>query len=721
MMRLLLVVVACAVGAGWARATHLVGGEMTYAFLGTDAAGNRLYEVHCFIYRDCGPTNTNGTGFDLSAAFAVYLEGALYATANAPLDASTVEQVVPESPNTCAILPPDLCIERAEYVFTLTLPVVAGTYTVVHSRCCRSPSVTNLETPEDQGFTLAARIPGTARVAGTNSSPSFAALPQAFVCNGIPFGLDNAAADVEGDSLVYSIGPIFLGGDPSAPMPAIPAGPPFAEVVWADGFAAPSPLGAAANALINPSTGLFTGVPGIPGKFALGIWVEEWREGVLLGAIYRDFTIDVVACAADVPEVVAPEPCAGLVAAFEVLTEEASDFSWDFGDGNGSTETSPVHVYSAPGVYPVSTTYTLGECSGTLWFNVVAIPPWTVELVAGDPMCTGVEWEWTWTVVGDVPPEATWTWETGGNWSGTGGTAVGGGGAAGSLGVETEWAGCVFGAEVTGEMPPLPAIQLEVVTEPCAGWEVTWAATGSDPAGVEWVLDGPATAGPPVLVVGADGVEATYTVAVPGTYTATATAGVESGCPASASLAWEVAIPGPAGMPVVEVLYGCTDTAVVVLGWEGGMPSEVVWSLPDGTELQGLPAVWAAPAGAWTVVAEATEPLCGEVTTAAATATVVPPLLASDYFLPNVFTPNGDGDNEGFRPEGPAGFPPGGFAKYRLEVYNRWGNLLFSSEVPGAAWYGDGHADGTYFARLQLTSACGGEPIERVQSFSLLR
>lgn len=723
MMWRVLLLVAFASTAEWSRATHLVGGEMTYLFLGTDAAGNRLYEVHCFIYRDCGPTNTNGTGFDASAAFAVYLGGTLYTTANAPLDATTVEQIIPESPNTCAVLPPELCIERAEYVFTLSLPVVGGTYTVVHSRCCRSPSVTNLEIPEDQGFTLAAHIPGTARTTGSNSSPAFAQLPQAFVCNGIPFGLDNAAVDADGDSLAYALGSIHLGGDPAEPMPPVPAGPPFNEVNWAVGFSAAAPLGAGANALIHPATGLFTGVPGLPGKFALGIWVEEWRDGVLLGAIYRDFTVDVVTCAAEVPEVLAPAPCTGLVAAFEVLTADASDFNWDFGDGNSSAATSPSHTYAAPGVYTVSTTYTLGECSGTLWFNVVAIVPWSVELVAQAPVCAGGLWEWGWTAVGDVPPEATWTWEAGGGWTWNAEeeAVVGGGGAAGSLAVETEWSGCAFGAEAGGTLPPLPAVELEVVTEPCAGWEVTWVATGTDPQGMQWELEGPAPAGPPVLDIGTNDVAATYTVTVPGVYTATATAGAATGCPASAVLSWDVAVPGPAGWPVADVLYGCTDTAVVELSWQGGMPSEVQWTLPDGTELAGTSVVWEAPAGEWTVVALATEPLCGEVTAASAVATVVPPLRAEEFYLPNVFTPNGDGKNEGYRPEGPSGFPAGGFSAYLLEVYNRWGDVLYASTVPGAAWSGEAHTDGTYFARLLLQSVCSGEPIELVQSFSLLR
>ena len=48
-------------------ATHLVGGEMTYTCL-----GDNQYEIRLVIYRDCGPTNVNGTDFDLSGIISIY-------------------------------------------------------------------------------------------------------------------------------------------------------------------------------------------------------------------------------------------------------------------------------------------------------------------------------------------------------------------------------------------------------------------------------------------------------------------------------------------------------------------------------------------------------------------------------------------------------------------------------------------------------------------------
>lgn len=58
-------------------------------------------------------------------------------------------------------------------------------------------------------------------------------------------------------------------------------------------------------------------------------------------------------------------------------------------------------------------------------------------------------------------------------------------------------------------------------------------------------------------------------------------------------------------------------------------------------------------------------------------------------FIPNVFTPNGDGINDVF---GPIGIQY--FKNYRFTIYNRWGEMLFSSEAPNETW------DGYYCGKL---------------------
>ncbi len=55
-------------------------------------------------------------------------------------------------------------------------------------------------------------------------------------------------------------------------------------------------------------------------------------------------------------------------------------------------------------------------------------------------------------------------------------------------------------------------------------------------------------------------------------------------------------------------------------------------------------------------------------------------------FVPNAFTPNGDGINDTFMPKGD------GLEAYELKVYDRWGNLIFISNDINEGW--DGTANG---------------------------
>jgi gliding motility-associated-like protein len=57
---------------------------------------------------------------------------------------------------------------------------------------------------------------------------------------------------------------------------------------------------------------------------------------------------------------------------------------------------------------------------------------------------------------------------------------------------------------------------------------------------------------------------------------------------------------------------------------------------------------------------------------------------ACDIFVPNVFSPNDDGENDVWH-----AFLPCRWLRYRLEVYDRWGSLVFASADPEATWDGN--------------------------------
>ena len=87
------------------------------------------------------------------------------------------------------------------------------------------------------------------------------------------------------------------------------------------------------------------------------------------------------------------------------------------------------------------------------------------------------------------------------------------------------------------------------------------------------------------------------------------------------------------------------------------------------------------------------------------TATTVITVLESDMLeIPNVFTPNGDGTNDVFF------IHSKGYVDMRVEIYNRWGQLLHIMEGVNSTW--DGKApnreivpDGTYYFLLTATRA----------------
>ena len=74
------------------------------------------------------------------------------------------------------------------------------------------------------------------------------------------------------------------------------------------------------------------------------------------------------------------------------------------------------------------------------------------------------------------------------------------------------------------------------------------------------------------------------------------------------------------------------------------------------------------------------------------------------YYVPNTFTPNDDNRNDIWTP---VFSNLENVKKYNIQVYNRWGELIFESSDPTQAWDGtyDGKKcqDGTYIWKLQFT------------------
>ena len=79
--------------------------------------------------------------------------------------------------------------------------------------------------------------------------------------------------------------------------------------------------------------------------------------------------------------------------------------------------------------------------------------------------------------------------------------------------------------------------------------------------------------------------------------------------------------------------------------------------------------------------------------------------IAEKTFVPNVFSPNGDGLNDYFTP-----ISKSNFVNYSLKIYNRWGELVYFSNNANDCWDGqqkNGQIEiGTYFYILNAKTEC---------------
>lgn len=83
-----------------------------------------------------------------------------------------------------------------------------------------------------------------------------------------------------------------------------------------------------------------------------------------------------------------------------------------------------------------------------------------------------------------------------------------------------------------------------------------------------------------------------------------------------------------------------------------------------------------------------------------------------ELFVPNAFSPNGDGINDGFAPT-----PLGNTRGYRIQIFNHWGQLVFSASDMHKQWDGTFNGipsdAGTYFYYIAVNCMEGTELIRK--------
>jgi CHU_C Type IX secretion signal domain len=170
-------------------------------------------------------------------------------------------------------------------------------------------------------------------------------------------------------------------------------------------------------------------------------------------------------------------------------------------------------------------------------------------------------------------------------------------------------------------------------------------------------------------------------------------------------------------IPQEQEALSCAKPLVTIEGVAITPPQDVLYSwtaLLPGDTLIGFSTSGAPQAGnAGIYSVQVTDPVTG----CTATGSVVIGISATadldltGLVFPNVVSPNGDGENDTWRPflpEDPGLDLSGFFREFDLVVHNRWGKVVHETVSGGQrSWNPRDAMDGTYYYRIALEADCG--------------
>jgi len=375
------------------------------------------------VYRDC---ENSSTPFDEQASLGIFetSTGDLYDEIGLSLGDAIVSDLPPILENPCNLLPAQLCIEKAVYSTTVTLPDLSGGYTLAYQRCCRANGIDNLGSNQ-QGMTLTTTIPDAEDIGGYNSSARFTDLPPLTLCRNSEFFFDHGAVDPDGDQLVYGFCDPLGGATADQPAPSPPDGPPYNSVQWAPGFSAANPISSTPAFAIDPSTGYITGTASQLGVYVITICVSEYRNGILVNTVSRDFQYKVIQCEssqANFPslENSSYESCSGVSVQFDNTSTASSNtvYHWDFGvpgtDADTSNLVEPTFSFPEPGTYTITLIANPGwPCEDQVQNVYTVFPPVVPTLTVGSYECIDLNDTYDFTVSGTYSSLADISWNFG--------------------------------------------------------------------------------------------------------------------------------------------------------------------------------------------------------------------------------------------------------------------------------------------------------------------
>lgn len=249
MKKLLLVTVVALLSLTGARASHMMGGQITVQHLSA-----LDYIIKYTGYRDI-------TGIPIATiAIINFIDSSSGNTFTASItyDPANVITLVPG-------------VQQYEYVDTVTFPA-AGNWYASYEECCRNCAILNMSNPCFESHHFYTHV----LIDSLNSTPYFLNPPIVIAQQNTPFYYNPLPFDADGDSIAWQLDvPLSMAGMPVA------------------GYSLP-PSDTLVPFNMDPITGDITFLPNTLGNFQVSVRVMEYRNGVQIGEISRDMQIIVV-------------------------------------------------------------------------------------------------------------------------------------------------------------------------------------------------------------------------------------------------------------------------------------------------------------------------------------------------------------------------------------------------------------------------------------------
>jgi gliding motility-associated-like protein len=664
------------------RATHIVGGEIYY-----DCLGGNNYTITMKMYRDC----INGVPpFDNPASIGVFDPITGFLITSLFLSNPTITTISSTISVPCyAPSPGTVCEEEAIYTTTANLPPSANGYLLVYQRCCRNNIIVNLVNPGQQGSTISTLIPPLSVTC--NSSPRYNYYPPIYLCVGVPLIFDHSATDPDGDSLAYELCNPLAGADTLNPMPQPPNPPPYSSVNYVSPYNGGNPIGASPPLFCDPITGFITGTPNMLGTWVVAVCCKEYRNGVLINKSLRDFQFTVLPCTpipvtSSININATALNCTGRTIPFQQNSVNATIYNWNFGDPTTTNDTSnlttPVYTYPSNGTYTVILTVNPGTiCSDTDVVVITVTDPPQVQFSSPSPQCiTGNSFGFA--VTGVWGASATFNWNFGSNANPSTANTINPSGisydTSGTfpVSISVNDNGCTTTANGSVLVFPVPEARFNVPnSDGCVPYTVQFsdASITGVPLSYRWFFgdgDSSSLASP------------THTYTQTGVYDVMLIVSAASGCIVTDTFflpALIVVNPTPtAAFSVDNTTVSIFNPYITTMNLSVDSDS-CLMNFGDGTlanNCNTTHAYW--NYGPYTLTQTVWNAFnCPDT---AQLRVIVRPEYR--FYVPNTFTPNGDGLNDEFLPA------IIGAEEYRFLIFNRWGELLFETNNTKAGWDG---------------------------------